>query len=181
VATSQESDWDEFIPYLQQAFVDPEKPLPANPAGVEKLNAALQAIQQPPAAQPVPQLPVMAQTVSGQTFELATNPIHLASVSLEFDESSEAVMQIAFDDGRPSWTVPVGLDGVYRMYPGENNLPAGGRGHWADADTFVVQIDTIGNRETLELGIDFKGDLIDFSVREGTHAEGFTVAGRLKD
>ena len=181
VVTSQESDWDEFIPYLQQAFVDPEKPLPANPAGVEKLNAALKAIQQPPAPQPVPPLPEMAQTVSGQTFELETNPIHLASVSLEFDEFSEAVMQIAFDDGRPSWTVPVGLDGVYRMYPGENNLPAGGRGRWVDADTFVVQIDTIGNRETFELGIDFKGDLIDFSAREGTHAEGFTVVGKLKD
>ena len=73
-------------------------------------------------------------------------------------------MQIAFDDGRPSWTVPEGLDGVYRMYPGENNLPAGGRGRWVDADTFVVQIDTIGNRETFELGIDFKGDTIDFSA-----------------
>lgn len=54
----------------------------------------------------------MAKTVSGQILELATNPIHLAFVSLKFDESSEAVMQIAFHDGRPSWKVPVGLDGV---------------------------------------------------------------------
>ena len=46
--------------------------------------------------------------------------------------------------------------------------------------TFIVQLDTIGNRETFELGIDLKGDLIDFSAREGTHAEGFTVEGRLK-
>ena len=75
-------------------------------------QSALTAIQQPPASQPVPPLPEMAKTVSGQILELATNPIHLAFVSLKFDESSEAVMQIAFHDGRPSWKVPVGLDGV---------------------------------------------------------------------
>lgn len=180
VVSSQNTEWDEFVPYLVEALVDREKPLPANPAGEEKLRQALQAIQQPPAPQPVPPLPEMARTVSGQTFELESNPFHLATLRLEFDDPAMAVMHLTFDDGRPSWTVPIGLDGVYRMYPGEFNLPAGGRGRWVDADTFVGQVDTISNRNAYELSTDFKGDTIKVSGREASLEAGFTVEGKLK-
>ncbi|RXM07895.1 6-aminohexanoate hydrolase, partial [Citrobacter sp. AAK_AS5] len=44
---------DEIWPYLDGVLVDPEKPLPANPAGVAQLNAAITAVAQPPPAQPV--------------------------------------------------------------------------------------------------------------------------------
>ena len=180
VVSSQDTEWDAFVPYLVKALVDREKPLPANPAGEEKLKQALLAIQQPPAPQPVPPLPEMAKTISDKTFELESNPFHLATLRLEFDDSAEAVMHLTFDDGRPAWTVPLGLDGVYRMYPGEFNLPAGGRGRWEDGDTFLGQVDTISNRETYELSTDFQGDTIKVTGREGTHEAGFTVGGKLK-
>jgi CubicO group peptidase (beta-lactamase class C family) len=181
VATSAGAEWDEFISYLVQAVGDTENPLPANPAGVEKLNAALQAIQQPPPAEPVPPLPEMARAISGQTFELRPNPFGLTTVQLAFDGSAQAVMQLTFADGRPPWTAAVGLDGVYRLSPAENNLPAAERGRWEGADTVVVDLDTIGNRETFELRMRFAGDRLQFTGRERAHDSGFTVEGKRQE
>lgn len=178
VATATAADWDEFMPYIAATLVDPEKPLPANPAGVEKLAAALKAIQQPPSAQPVAPVPEALQAISGQTFALDPNPFGLATVRLDFDDSSEAVIRLAFADGRPPWTAPVGLDGVYRLSPGENGLPAAYRGRWDGEDTFVIVLDTLGNRESFELRLQFTGDGLAFSGRELTHEQGFTVEGR---
>ena len=107
VATGSSTAWDEFVSSLAQALVDLEKPLPANPAGVQQLDAALKAIQAPPPAQPVPPLPAMAAAISGRVYELDPNPFGLTSTQLHFD-----------------------------------------------------------------------GDRLEFSGREGTHADGFTVAGK---
>jgi CubicO group peptidase (beta-lactamase class C family) len=178
VATSSSANWDDFISYVAESLVDPEKPLPANPAGMEKLAAALQSIQQPPPAQPVPPQPAIAETVSGQTYDLAPNPFGLTSVQMQFDGSAEAVLRLTFADGRTPWTAPVGLDGVYRLSPGENGLPAAYRGQWEGDDTFVVQLDTLGNRESFILSLHFLDGGLEFSGREGTHAQGFTVEGK---
>jgi CubicO group peptidase (beta-lactamase class C family) len=178
VATGSSVDWDEFISLVAQTLVDPEKSLPANPAGVEKLDAALLAIRQPPSPQPVPPQPAIAQAVSGQTYELEANPFGLTTVQMTFDGSAEAVVRLTFADGRTPWTAPVGLDGVYRMSPAENGLPAAYRGRWEGNDTFVVDLDTAGNRESFVLRLQFDGDRLAFTVREGTHAQGFTVEGR---
>jgi hypothetical protein len=180
VATSSSANWDDFISYVAESLVDPEKPLPANPAGMEKLAAALQSIQQPPPAQPVPPQPAIAETVSGQTYDLAPNPFGLTSVQMQFDGSAEAVLRLTFADGRTPWTAPVGLDGVYRLSPGENGLPAAYRGQWEGDDTFAVQLDTLGNRESFILSLHFLDGGLEFSGREGTHAQGFTVEGKPK-
>lgn len=66
------------------------------------------------------------------------------------------------------------------MYPGDNNLPAGGLGRWVDADTFLGLLDTISNRQAYELRTDFKDDTITVSGHEVTHEAGFTVRGTLK-
>ncbi len=178
VATGSSTAWDEFVSSLAQALVDLEKPLPANPAGVQQLDAALEAIQAPPPAQPVPPLPAMAAAVSGRVYELDPNPFGLTSTQLDFDDSAEARLRLTFADGRTPWTASVGLDGVYRMAPSENGLPAAYRGHWQDDGTFVVDLDTAANRESFELRLHFDGDKLEFSGREGTHAYGFTVAGK---
>lgn len=112
VVSSQDTEWDKLVPYIEKTLVDTKKPLPANPTGEEKLKQALKAIRQPPAPQPVPPLPDMAKTISGRTFELENNPFHLATLRLNCDCPAEAIMHLTFDDGRPSWTVPIGLDGV---------------------------------------------------------------------
>lgn len=181
VATSPSVNWDDFISYVAQALVDPEKPLPANPAGMEKLNAALLSIQEPPPTQPVPPLPAIAEAVSGQTYALDPNPFGLTSVQMQFDGSAEAVLHLTFADGRTPWTAPVGLDGVYRLSLGENGLPAAYRGRWVGDDTFVVELDTLGNRESFILNLRFAGDRLEFTGREGTHAQGFTVAGKPQE
>lgn len=69
----------------------PDATLANRSADMEKITAALQSIQQPPPAQPVPPQPAIAETVSGQTYELAPNPFGLTSVQMQFDDSAEAV------------------------------------------------------------------------------------------
>jgi hypothetical protein len=108
---------------------------------------------------------------------LDTNPSGLTTVQLAFDGSAEAILRLSFADGRTPWTAPVGLDGVYRLSPGENGLPAAYRGIWEGEDTFVVLLDTLGNRESFEFRLRFEGDGLAFSGRELTHTSGFTVNG----
>ncbi len=178
VVTSQGAEWDQVVPYLEQALVDTEKPLPANPAGEDKLKAALAAIQQSPPAQAVSSLPDVAKTVSGVTYELANNSYHVKSIRLDFKDPAEAVMTLTFDDGRDPWTVPVGLDGVYRFYQGENGRPAGCRGRWEDADTLSIDLNTIGNLNAYDIRIGFKGDHISFSASERTGGSGVAAIGK---
>lgn len=47
VTTGGGFEYDEISPYLTAAVIDPAKPLPANPVGVARLDAALTALVQP--------------------------------------------------------------------------------------------------------------------------------------
>jgi hypothetical protein len=61
---------------------------------------------------------------------------------------------------------------------GGGDQPATYRGRWEGNDTFVADLDTAGNRESFVLRMQFDGDRLEFTAREGTHAQGFTVERR---
>ena len=103
---------------------------------------------------------------------------------LSFPGASEAAVRFRFlaDGGSASW--PVGLDGVYRMSPGEHDLPQGLRGTWADAQTLVLEYDSIANNDHVFLRMTFMGDRVVVEARSvSQHAavpgEAATFAGRL--
>ncbi|MDH4207479.1 MAG: beta-lactamase family protein [Anaerolineae bacterium] len=127
---------DEIDPYLRAALVDPNKPLPPNSAGVDQLDAALAAVAQGPAPQPVPSLPATASAVSGSTYVLEPNPVNLRSVRLDFDGSSEAVLQLEVAYEPAPRVAGVGLDGVYRN--SRFGRPTVASGYWEDDQTFIV-------------------------------------------
>lgn len=147
---------DEIDPYLRAALVDPNKPLPPNPAGVEQLNAALATVAQGPAPQSVPLLPATASAISGSTYVLEPNPVNLRSVRLDFDGSSEAVLQLDVAYEPSPRVAGVGLDGVYRQ--SRAGRPTVASGYWADDQTFIVDYVEGPGLEAYTFRIRFDGD-----------------------
>jgi CubicO group peptidase (beta-lactamase class C family) len=180
VTTGGGFDYDEIEPLLNAIPVDPNKPLPANPAGVAQLEAALTTISQSPEAKPVLPLPETAKAISGKTFVFDSNPMEMETISLEFDDSAEAVLHITPTGGQmASW--PIGLDGVYRMSSGEYDLPQGLRGSWTDAKTFVSEYDNIANNDHYMIRMRFDGNRVVVEGQETAHELGVQFEGRLEN
>lgn len=170
---------DDLEPLLTPAFVDLRKSLPANPAGVVQLQAALTAIMQPPAPQPVAPLPAIAQEISGKLYIMAANLLGIDKLGVTFNDSAEATLQIAFTDSElSSW--PLGLDGVYRLFPGTYDLPQGLRGGWVDDTTFLCEYDNIANNDHLFLRLHFAGDRLTVESQETAHELGVRFEGKLQ-
>jgi hypothetical protein len=180
VMTGGGVDIDDIEPSLSPAFVDMDKPLPANPAGDAQLKAALSAITQPPAPKPVAPLPAIAKEVSGKIFVFAANPLTIDKLGVTFNDSAEATLQIALSGGEmTSW--PLGLDGVYRLSTGKYNLPQGLRGSWVDDTTFTCEYDNIANNDHLFLRLHFAGDRLTVESQETAHELGVRFEGKLQN
>lgn len=178
VTTGGGFDYDEIDPLLTATLVDPNKPLPANPAGVAKLEAALATISQPPETKPVLPLPETAKAISGKTFVFGPNPMEMETAIIEFDDSAQAVLRITPPGGQmESW--PIGLDGVYRMSLGEYDLPQGLRGSWTDAQTFVFEYDNIANNDHSIIRMRFEDNRVVVEGRETAHELGVRFEGRM--
>lgn len=177
VMTGGGVDIDDIEPMITPAFTSPDKPLPANPSGVERLKAALAAVAAPPEPKPVAPLPPLARQVSGRTYVFDPNPLGIEACSLEFDGPAEAVFRITHNGGTVEpW--PVGLDGVYRMSVGPYGQPQGMRGGWADGRTFAVEYDNIANNDHFFLRLSFDGDMVTVESRETAHELGARFEGR---
>lgn len=151
VTTAAGVDPDDAIDMLTPALIDPEHPLPENPAGMMELEDALRTIMQPPDPIPVPPLPAIADVISGKTFCVSPNPLGLATVQLTFDPSGVGELRLTFSNSEPDRSGVIGLDGVYRLSPGQHGYPAGMRGRWVDETTFVLQYEEIANIEAFRL------------------------------
>jgi CubicO group peptidase (beta-lactamase class C family) len=172
--------FEEIEPLLAAAFVDVNNSLPANPTSVSKLETALTAISQSPPPQPVAPFPETARIISGKTFVVEPNPLGVEKFSLEFNGSAEAILHVTLTDvgQMPPW--PIGLDGVYRLSPGEYDLPQGNRGHWVDAQTFMLEHDEIANNDHILFLIQFAGDRVILEGQETGHELGISLEGRME-
>jgi hypothetical protein len=180
VTTGGGFSFEEIEPLLATAFVDVNNSLPANPTSVSKLETALTAISQSPPPQPVAPFPETARIISGKTFVVEPNPIGIEKFSLEFNGSAETILHVTLTDvgEMPPW--PIGLDGVYRLSPGEYDLPQGNRGHWVDAQTFMLEHDEIANNAHILFLIRFAGDRVILEGQETGHELGISIEGRME-
>jgi CubicO group peptidase (beta-lactamase class C family) len=181
VTTGGGYNYDEIMPFLEPALVDPNKPLPPNPQGVAELNAAIAAVVQAPAAQDVAALPAIAKEISGKTYDLEPNPLQMKTMRLDFNDTAEATIQLTFTDNRPTSPQQIGLDGVYRLVPGAYNLPQGMRGYWADDQTFVLEYDNIAANDHINFRVSFQGMQIIIKGQETAHELGITIQGRQQE
>jgi CubicO group peptidase (beta-lactamase class C family) len=127
VTTGGGFEMDEIDPYLIAAIGDMERPLPANPDGVARLESVVVELAQPPAPEAVPPLPQTAQAISGRTFVFEPNSVQLQSLRLDFDDSAEAAFQLEFAHEPGPRVAVVGLDGIFR--PSRAGRPVFARGY----------------------------------------------------
>jgi hypothetical protein len=180
VTTGGGVEFDDLVPFLETAVVDLEAPLPANPEGVAQLAAAVAAVAQPPAPQPVAPLPEIASQISGKTYTFEPNPLGMEWAMLSFDQTAEARLDARYTGSEQSTSAPIGLDGVYRMAAGDHGLPEGRRGAWVDPQTFVMEYDNIANNDHATFRLRFVGDRLLLSGQETAHELGIEYEGRLK-
>lgn len=181
VATGAGLNFDQIDPLLIASVVDAKNPLPANPAGMAKLEAALKTIREGPAAQAVPPSPELAKSISGKTYVFDANPAHLQTMTFDFNGSYEGSFMATFDNGQPPLSEIFGLDGVLHMFKGAYGLPAGNRAHWADASTFIMERETIAGGEAFTFVVKFDGDALTMTQSERDHTGGPTFTARLQN
>ncbi len=177
VTTGGGFDFDEIEPLLIPTIVDLDHELPANPAGMAQLEAALDIIAQPPAPLPVAQLPEKAREISGKNFTFDPNPLEVEKMCLEFNDSNEAIIYLMFTGEDQMLLWPVGLDGVYRLSSGDNGFPLGLRGYWADEQIFVLEYDEIANNGHIILRMRFEGDRAVMEGQEAAHELNLSFEG----
>lgn len=179
VTTGGGFEFSQIEPLVVAALTDPAKPLPANPAGVEMLKAALKTIAQAPSAKATAPLPEISKTISGKTFVFESNPLQIKSLRLEFPTLSEATLLMIVADSQ-SMAGVIGLDGVYRMTPGRYDIPWGLRGFWTDPQTFVLDYDFVGDLEAYLLTARFEGNRLALQIRDRAGGS-VQLVGQMQD
>jgi hypothetical protein len=163
------------IAQLVRQAVKSEAALPAAPEAVRRLQEKSAAVARPPAPEPAAALPPLAQAISGAVYEFPVNPSRLDSLSLAFQNRSEARVTVRYY-GEP-FTFPVGLDGVYRISPtGPMGLPGGASGKWTSDRDFLLDLNFVTNINHYTLAIHFQDDHIEVTANE---ASGLIRNGRL--
>jgi hypothetical protein len=175
VLTGGGFEMDEIAEMLVASFIDFENPLPANPAGVARLEAAVEAMALAPEPAPVAPLPDVALDVSGKTYVFDPNPAQLPDIALEFDGPAEATVVI---NGLGPATV--GLDGTFRFSPGPDGRPVAFRGSWADEQTFLLEYDGITNNDHAYLRLRFEGHAVEVKIQETAHEASEPIVGVMQ-
>lgn len=181
VATGAGWDYDQIAQYLIASVVDPEAPIPPNPEGMAKLNAALQTIREAPPVQAVAPLPPIAAAITGKTYLFDPNPAHLSTIIFDFSNPAEASFVATFDNGEPPLSEIIGLDGVFHMFKGEYGLPAGDRGRWVEDSTFILERETIAGGEAYEIIVHFEDDRFTMTQIERSHSGSLVFTGKIQE
>jgi hypothetical protein len=156
---------EEITPYIIAAIGDAEEPLPANPVGVDQLEAVVAALRQSPDPKVVPPLPETAGAISGQTYVFEPNALSLRSLRVDFAaglQGAEAILHLDFENEPGPRVIVVGLDGIYR--PSRGGRPILARGGWKNTQTFVIDYDEGPGLSTYMLRLHFEGDRVTLEV-----------------
>jgi hypothetical protein len=182
VTTGGGFELDSIGESLLASFTDMENPLPSNPEGVARLEAAITTVAQPPVASPVTPLPDVARTISGKTFVFEPNNIGLDSIAFEFDGSAETTGQLGAGN-KPVTPITVGLDGIYRIstMPEDGGRVVGFRGDWIDPQTFLLEYNGFLSNDQMALKFHFQGDRVMVTASDTPSMPGIEIEGRLQE
>jgi CubicO group peptidase (beta-lactamase class C family) len=155
--------------------VKSDKPLPANPNSMARLDAGIKALTQPPRIDPQP-LPAIAAEISGKTYTLENNPFGWQTVAFSFQDGADEAKVIL--NGQP---LTVGLDNVYRIVKGQDGTFLQGlRGHWENRDTFVVEVIVPDQMMLTTSWIQFSEDAVHITWQEKYTGSEVKMQGMLK-
>ncbi|HXZ15335.1 MAG TPA: serine hydrolase [Roseiarcus sp.] len=150
--------------------------LPPDPAAEALLAASIEkaATERP---SPVGATPELAKTISGKTYRLADNDLHVKTLSLSLvgpDPSWELTTStMRLDRPTARYAGPIGLDGLFRKSPPRSYGIDAVKGGWSDDHTLVVDRRILGHGERQRWTLAFDGDKVDvkFENTDGLKAE----------
>ena len=183
VFTGRGTDVRGDIAPLLVAALKSDDALPANPDGYARLEEAIANAKEPPEAQAVPELPPLAEEVSGRTYRLEANQFDVRCVSLRFDSPEDVLFNLSVGEG--VFELPVGMDGVPRFSEsGPTGIPVGVTGAWTAPTIFEMAYDEVAGPNHLRIRADFELDAESLTLLFTDPAEHFApqlVPGRAVD
>ncbi|KAF0216942.1 MAG: 6-aminohexanoate-dimer [Geobacteraceae bacterium] len=178
VITAGGFDRDKLAPLLLAALKSDEL-LPENPDDCKQLQERIEAVTKPPLSKPVPPLPATARSISGKTWQMDASSLGIKELSLSFDGNGEARFGVVLPEGR--FTLPVGLDGVYRMSPsGPSGLPVALKGFWQADNEFVLEFNEVGRINNFTIRMMFQEDTVAARITEGTGLFDLELNGKAR-
>ena len=181
MVTNSSSDMGVFFPgklfyeYILPA-IESHEAIAANAAA----QSELAVLSGPPAlnleAQAVPELPTIAQEISGKTYTLAENRWNYDNFHLVFDPALDYATFSYTAKVHDVASFQVGLDQVYRFT--DTNIGSfAAMGTWTAPDTFELSCQHIGYSAPIQFILTFNQDNID--VTEVSLTGSYTYAGKL--
>jgi hypothetical protein len=155
--------------------VKSDQPLPANDDAQARLQDGIQALAHPQTASPT--IPASAIEISGKTFVLDENPLGMQTLVFSVKEGeSEATVLV---NGQP---ITVGLDNLFRFTSdAESPFSFGYRGSWEADGAFNVESIMVGTPVYNRTRVQFSGDTIHVTQRDGLSGSVTEIQGRLSD
>jgi CubicO group peptidase (beta-lactamase class C family) len=148
--------------YIEAAVIA-DHALPANPAAAARLDSLARVLGSETVA-PLRPLPDLAQSVSGRTFEFATNRMNLRHLILHFTPSSSEA-ELEFIVGATAASITIGLDGVFRISELRGQRWAC-RGRWVNGETFTLEQEALGKVLRRRATLIFEGDTLSFEAHD---------------
>jgi CubicO group peptidase (beta-lactamase class C family) len=149
-------------------------PLPANPEGLTRLEAGIQALAQPERSSPQP-LPVIATQISEKPYILEENPFGWHTITFSFQKGADEA-KVTID----GLQIAIGLDNIYRIVMGQDEtFPQGLRGRWENGDTFVVESILLGQTVQTLSRVQFSQDTIHIAWQEKYSGSSVEIQGAL--
>jgi CubicO group peptidase (beta-lactamase class C family) len=161
--------------WVRQA-VTSDQALPPNPTADAHLNERVDFARKAPPAGATASIPAaMAASISGAVYEFPVNSSRIDSLSVTFGKNGAAKVDVAYY-GQPL-SIPIGLDGVYRLGPnGPFHLPAGATAKWIGDNELLLDVNFVANINHYTLDIRFEKDQIEVTANE---ASGVIRNGKL--
>ncbi|MGY3450772.1 serine hydrolase domain-containing protein [Bradyrhizobium sp. USDA 4353] len=157
--------------------------LPAAPESNAALAAAVREVATE-AQGPVGAVPEIAAAISGKTYSFPPGPLGINTIKLDLTGPDPQVTWDIPSRDRAGGTVhlqsPIGLDGLYRKtappHPWQPFTYRAMKGSWADATTFMIDAQFIGQGEERNWRLSFDGDKVTFRTK-GRYGKDVAVEG----
>jgi len=148
--------------------------LPPNSAGQSLLAASIQKAATERAS-PFGATPELAKTISGRSYRLQDNDLHVKAFSLNLVGPNPSweytIATERLDRPTARFAGPIGLDGLFRKASTPYGIDAV-KGSWLDDHTFVVERRILGHAETQKWTLAFDGKKVDVAFEsDGAKAD----------
>ncbi len=158
----------DFLETYVLGAIESDDPLPPDSDAVAQLSSAVSTAaasnEGPPQA--VAPLPAIAQSISGQTYQLSANTYGLSTIRLTCPGGDVATLEVGMPEvvGGPMITLEIGLDGINRYSPGRHGVMTASKGGWVSDSRFSATMDELGLVNLWRWDLEFEGDTVTLTL-----------------